>query len=222
MQDIVSVLEAWNNFMEDLIFLRSKDSSVVAELWVSENLHAFRFNCFSKGCPCALVPRQTQPLVENHNSIVCWTWHTIGYCLSWSGVLSLLLSHKEDKHSINIKDVRESHWGMCLTTKVWKDIQGRWYPLHCWRIVWTFVPPFRELESPEWGQGECRSVQNGDTDLPLSTMLGKEIWVYSSMAAALGSVHTPCSMWWLRLGHRLCFWRMNKRPKRIPKNLTPL
>lgn len=71
MQDIVSVLEAWNNFMEDLIFLRSKDSSVVAELWVSENLHAFRFNCFSKGCPCALVPRKTQPLVENHNSIVC-------------------------------------------------------------------------------------------------------------------------------------------------------
>lgn len=75
----------------------------MAELWVSENLHAFRFNCFSKGCPCALVSWKTQPLVENHKSIVCWTWHTIGYCLSWSGVLSLLLSHKEDKHSIKAK-----------------------------------------------------------------------------------------------------------------------
>lgn len=130
-------------------FLRSKDSSVMAELWASENLYAFRLNCFSKWRPDGMK----NPTAGMASQLCCLLNSASQWLLPLL-VLRPLLSHKEDAQDEEQRCQRK--WlGAMSHHEGMEGCRGRWYLLCCWRIAWTFVPPFRELESPEWGQGEC-------------------------------------------------------------------
>lgn len=168
-------------------FLRSKDSSVMAELWASENLYAFSLNCFSKWCPDVLK-NPTAGIASQ----LCCVLNSASQWLLPLLVLRPLLSHKEDAQDEEQRCQRNWLGGMSHHEGM-GGCRGRWYLLCCWRIACTSL----QRVGITWVRSrwvlaslECRyllaSVYN----------LGKKASAsYCLRAGALWSIHTPCSVW---------------------------